>query len=805
MSANAVLEPETSPLPAAIKTAFDKACSFIAPTWPLDQMIAVNPLWELRQYSYQEAAARISARGNIRAHLAPNQYADNSEAGISEFHLARAAARLGTDSLAAAGGETPNEDSLAHWMNISDLLDQGRDEHQMSWHEEIIHQISQFCAGSFRSDGPCQHDAPGGTLYKQWVDCIRSDRGVAILMAAPGLRQEFTRLPDNREELLAQAAAELDLQESVGEAYAHALLLDINGWASWIAYLRWQARLQGGDSDLMTDLLAVRMAWELTLWRFNREHRSTDFRRLQSRWQQQIAVPDRLVEQHRNAQQQNWQWQTAAEIAYQQKLTALLRDQGNAETQSAAPTLQAVFCIDVRSEVLRRHLEARDDSIQTRGFAGFFGLPIKFQATDTSFQRPQLPGLLAPTLSLRAASNADAAARNESQASWSRTTDSPAAMFSLVEASGPYYLWKLLRDSFYPAANCDPASKLVNKEAMELVKDDQPLQLEDRIELAAGVLHAMGMEESFAPVILLVGHGAESPNNPQAASLNCGACGGQSGEFNSLLLAKLLNDQAVRKGLIDRGVTIPEQTRFIAALHETVTDELRTADGSELPGEIRTWLNQASAAARRERASKLGLESASDAELDSSLKKRARDWSQVRPEWGLAGNAAFIVAPRERTRGIDFEGRTFLHDYSWQKDPDLAILELIMTAPMVVTHWINMQYNASVVDNARYGSGNKVLHNVVDGNVGVFEGNGGDLRIGLPIQSLHDGERWMHLPLRLSVYIAAPAAAIREIYARHEVVRQLVDNDWLYLFQLGDDGSCQQLYREQWIESGESL
>ncbi|MFN3165049.1 MAG: putative inorganic carbon transporter subunit DabA, partial [Pseudohongiellaceae bacterium] len=452
--------------------------------------------------------------------------------------------------------------------------------------------------------------------------------------------------------------------------------------------------------------------------------------------------------------------------------------------------------------VLRRHLEAQHDSVQTRGFAGFFGLPIQYQATDANFSRPQLPGLLAPALSVRAAGNAKQVARNQSETSWSKTGESPAAMFSLVEASGPYYLWKLLRDSFYPDASCDPASTLIDKSDLKLARDQQPLALEEQVELAAGILHAMGLTENFADSVLLVGHGAESPNNPQAASLNCGACGGQSGEFNALVLAALLNDKVVRSGLAERDIVIPEQTRFVAALHETVTDELRVADGTTLPARISTWLKQASVDTRRERAVKLGLESASDAGLEKTLIRRARDWSQVRPEWGLAGNAAFIVAPRERTRGIDLEGRTFLHDYSWQNDPDLSVLELIMTAPMVVTHWINMQYNASVVDNERYGSGNKVLHNVVGGNIGVFEGNGGDLRIGLPMQSIHNGDRWMHLPLRLSVYIAAPADAITEIYQRHEVVRQLIDNDWLYLFRLNDDGSCHQLYREQWLEPG---
>lgn len=119
-----------------------------------------------------------------------------------------------------------------------------------------------------------------------------------------------------------------------------------------------------------------------------------------------------------------------------------------------------------------------------------------------------------------------------------------------------------------------------------------------------------------------------------------------------------------------------------------------------------------------------------------------------------------------------------------------------MTAPMVVAHWINMQYNASVTDNSKFGSGNKVLHNVVGGHIGVFEGNGGDLRIGLPLQSVHDGERWRHEPLRLSAYLAAPTEAIEAIIARHESLQSLVGNGWLHLFALDDESGEILAYRQ---------
>jgi uncharacterized protein YbcC (UPF0753/DUF2309 family) len=132
---------------------------------------------------------------------------------------------------------------------------------------------------------------------------------------------------------------------------------------------------------------------------------------------------------------------------------------------------------------------------------------------------------------------------------------------------------------------------------------------------------------------------------------------------------------------------------------------------------------------------------------------------------------------------MNLGGRSFLHDYHFEDDENFSVLELIMTAPMVVTHWINLQYYASTVDNARYGSGNKVLHNVVGGHIGVFEGNGGDLRIGLPMQSLHNGSDWVHTPLRLSVFIEAPREAIAAVLGKHAGVRALVDNGWLHLFQ----------------------
>jgi len=116
-----------------------------------------------------------------------------------------------------------------------------------------------------------------------------------------------------------------------------------------------------------------------------------------------------------------------------------------------------------------------------------------------------------------------------------------------------------------------------------------------------------------------------------------------------------------------------------------------------------------------------------------------------------------------------------------------------MTAPMVVTSWISLQYYASTVDNRVFGSGNKTLHNVV-GTLGVFEGNGGDLRVGLPWQSVHDGENYQHEPVRLNVMIEAPRDAMTDVLAAHDDVRALCDNGWLHLLSMDDAGHITHRY-----------
>ncbi|SFR61852.1 hypothetical protein SAMN05216203_1833 [Marinobacter daqiaonensis] len=803
---NMPLSPRNFKLPPETAARLAEATGRIAPAWPLDRMIAVNPLWEMRDRPYQEVSARWGALAGIRCLLPRQQYRRLYREGqITDTALVQAAKRQGQsadlEQLHSGLRDTGNEP--AHWHNIADLLDADRDPTRMYWTDEIIHQISQFCAMHYQQRQRMAGDESLESLYSHWLNVVQKDYGISIVMKEPGLRSVFAGLPADPEELIAAAIDELGIDESVLDAYAEALLLDINGWASYVAYRRWQANLAGEPDSDMLQLLAIRLAWELVIWRHLKENDRSQFEQLASRWRQEQDSLDQKLDAHLDDQRLLWVWAQALELSDQHHLQGSLL--ASTPTETKVPDLQAIFCIDVRSEVMRRALESQHQGIETYGFAGFFGLPLEYAPAGTSLVRPQLPGLLKAQITAREASppgHRPGALNRQSR--WRDWSQSASSAFSMVESVGLWYAFKLFKQSLFPSQQNHPVNTLSHHREWELSRDGEPLGVEERAALAKGILHAMGLG-TFAPKILLVGHGSQCSNNLHAAGLDCGACGGQTGEINVRVLAQLLNDPEIRRQLDRDGLPIPDGTVFVAALHNTTTDEVTCLD-NETDSQLQDWLHSATRQAQKERAGRLDpeLEGLEEHSLHAALGRRARDASQVRPEWGLADNAAFIVAPRNWTRELDLGGRSFLHDYDWQRDSGFSILELVMTAPMVVTHWINMQYNASVTDNLKFGSGNKVLHNAVNGNMGVFEGNGGDLRIGLPLQSLHNGERWMHTPRRLSVYIAAPREAITDIVARHDTVRHLIDNDWIYLFRWDQQEGIERLYRQQWREMAES-
>ncbi|TQQ78910.1 DUF2309 domain-containing protein [Halonotius roseus] len=480
-------------------------------------------------------------------------------------------------------------------------------------------------------------------------------------------------------------------------------------------------------------------------------------------------------------------------------------DETATEGAAGRPDAQLTFCIDTRSEVIRRHIEATGD-YETHGYAGFFGVPIEYNGYETDVSVDACPPILDPKHRITELPTDDetqtthdrwAGVREAAAEAIETLQANAASAYGYVESAGSGYGLALAARTLVPGRVHDLLDAIDDAEPdshefcepmvhhQHTYADDLPVGLttDEKVEYAATAFDLMGFE-SFGRVVAFVGHASETANNPYDSSLDCGACAGNPGGPNARVLASICNDETVQEKLREQGHEIPADTVFIAGEHNTTTDEIELYDG-DVPAshdddldQLRVDLATARENAAAERADAMGADTA---DSRSETERRAADWAETRPELGLAGNASFVIGPRELTENVNLNGRAFLHSYDHATDPDGDALEAILAGPMVVTQWINNQYYFSTVDSGVYGSGSKITHNPV-GNVGVYQGNGGDLLTGLPLQSVAAGpDDPYHQPLRLSTVVHAPVDTVEEILADHEELTTLLDNSWLSL------------------------
>ncbi|WP_420136706.1 YbcC family protein [Sphingomonas sp.] len=760
--------------------AVDHAVRAIPPAWPLASSVAVNPFLGQADQDLATVAARLARVAGTSVTMPRAWYRDRiadgdiEDADLSDA-LAAAPLALRPADLGAlkAAAQVARPDAIA----LPTIADLAADVSGIDWPGLIAQRFGAWAAG-YIDAGQALWAAPCGRgAYAAWRAVATHDLTPEIAGLA-GFATHVSQSPEAPVDAVVSVAQRIGVSATAAPTYFHQMLMTLGGWAQYARYRLWQAELAGGTDATVSDFLAIRLVWEAAL--FDRYEKD-----IGARWAAVVAT-HALPVAATSDDVVDTILQEASERAAQRKLADTLAVPGGAEIVSR-PALQAAFCIDVRSEIFRRALESVNPAIQTLGFAGFFGLRASHRRFASDVSEHRLPVLLNPGLTTcsgganDAGADQDARLKARARRAWGRFKLAAVSSFAFVEATGPIYTGKLVIDALglraKPAPN-DPAPR-----------PDPALDLETRMAAAETVLRAMSLTANFAKLVILAGHGANVVNNPHASGLQCGACGGYSGEVNARLLAALLNDPKVRCSLDRKGIAIPADTLFVAALHDTTTDAVTlysddcvsSAHGTALD-EARIWLAAAGKIARGERALRLPRGTG-----ESSLVKRSRDWAEVRPEWALAGCKAFIAAPRSRTAGRNLEGRAFLHDYDWKGDKEFGVLELILTAPVVVASWISLQYYGSTVAPAVFGGGNKLLHNVV-GGIGVVEGNGGTLRAGLPWQSVHDGERLVHEPLRLSVCIEAPREAMTAVLERHPGVRALFDNRWLSLFALDEMG-----------------
>lgn len=800
----------------------------ISPVWPLKDYVAVNPYAGFANQEFLATREYLRTLSDLEFFMPVDYYRQQFAAGeLDRNDISAAVDELVADRvegaeridvnqvvtlLREASTPSPTADAeFTHPANdnrtlftLAEIIDSDTDS---DWCRSITSEISKQCASHY-DDGQAtwrstSRDLP---LFTAWRSEKLRDRTFEIL-GVSSFRKFVSALPHDGRAALSWLMNQIGLPMELWEDYLLCSALKMPGWSAWTRYQQREANHAGIENDDFIGLIAIRMAYEVAISKhlnFYVAWPSFADKHLKNR--ERAAHPS-------NHDLLRYALLKASEIAYRNRLLGDLGGQKSASlgegsvdgqtsldhsAESSRPLAQMVFCIDVRSERLRRHLEATSSAIETFGFAGFFGIPMEFVELGTNQGSPNVPALIQPQFRVHEEIDTVDADQNSSFATkrlnlrfmrkaWKEFQSSAISMFAFVETTGLLYGWKLLARSLGWKPSLQHRFDGVAKEhRCELSPsiDNLPergVTFEKQVDLAESILRGIGILHDFGRLVVFCGHGSEVQNNPLQAGLDCGACGGHSGEPNARFAAKLLNQPHIRQSLVQRGIELPDDTQFVAALHNTTTDEISFFDDHLLPsshlGDWEQLQSLATDATQRTRMERCRLLPGPDT---NDVVRRSGDWSEVRPEWGLAGNAAFIAAPRQFTQSVSLDGRSFLHSYDYRNDRDFAVLEQIMTAPMVVANWINMQYYASTVDPIHFGSGNKTVHNVV-GGFGILSGNGGDLMSGLPWQSVHDGKHYQHHPLRLLAVLAAPRDAITSVLEKHPNVAELISNGWIHL------------------------
>lgn len=767
-----------------IRKSIDAAADAVGAAWPLHSFVTANPLAGFEDRPFQEAVAAGDRHLGGDGYPSADTFRDAYEAGEIDGDELR-------DRLTDAGYAPDPEGTLDR---LADAESTDAAESASDTATERVDAVLSKWLAAFLDEGRAEWSMPN------------RDRGfyAAFLSVAP----HDTDIPD-RGALADQPEDPLDaIHDALGDrpvgewqdVFTHHLTA-LPGWTGLIKHRaeddgEWQAAAPITLDGYLAARLALTDCFDAPLLPNDpgTSGERDDAHRLAAAWLAAWEATYRgsLVDA------------VAAESA------ALDENEQEAdEGEGGRPDAQLVFCIDTRSEILRRHVERAGD-YETFGYAGFFGVPMRFEGYDAALATDACPPIVDAEHYVADRPRRDDAETHEIAETRRSLLDAgvetvedlrenAATAFSFVENTGVAYGAALAARTLLPNRVYDALDALDDRvpdahEFCEPSVDYNPdgvhglregLTYEEKVEYAANAVDLMGVT-AFSRLVVFIGHASHTTNNPFASSLDCGACAGNPGGPNARVLAAICNDDEVREALRERGVEIPEDTVFLAAEHDTTTDRVDLYDG-DVPEShaddvdaLRADLADARAGAAAERARDMGVETDADGGIHE-VERRAADWAETQPEWGLAGNAALVVGPRDLTDDLDLDGRAFLHSYDWRTDPDGDALAAIVAGPLVVTQWINAQYYFATVDNATYGSGSKVTQNPI-GNVGVYQGNGGDLRTGLPRESLFtaDGTPY-HRPLRLSAVIHAPRERVADVVTENETVAELLAGDWLSL------------------------
>ncbi|HUR24263.1 MAG TPA: putative inorganic carbon transporter subunit DabA, partial [Acidimicrobiales bacterium] len=601
-----------------------EAAEIIAPLWPLTSFVAVNPLLGLQHLPFDDATAVARRWLRARTHLTLAAFRRAHERGATtDADLRRAIIevdwKLGSQPTFKIAGRTVDPVEIVRL----DLLVGPDDKPRATVGDRVgrtdvatVRAVSQLVAAwcaVFVDEAHVPWPMPRREdgFFCAWRELASYDRRLRRLAGPTGM-QWLAQLPDRPVEAL---AASLDALSLDGDR-VDALREHLGRLPGWAGYARWHDEWAPPDPHRpplrLLDLLAAQVAATAAAAHGTAVQQPRQL-------QDEVVENEKLLEQRaaavlaalgstsddpfvtsavRGVLEQvpppvrKSMWLEAQEGNFRDRLLGLLSRLDPGPVTERAD-VQAAFCIDARSEGLQRHLQACGP-YDTLGFAGFFGVPVRWRSLGSTESQPRCPVLLTPEHDVAEQPLVPDGALGYLTAQGAAGAGYDAFHAAKGSLSGPFALAEAAGYLMGPAAAARTlAPGLVRRlkglitrrvappqtrPAVEAEHDEgSGLALEERVSFAKSIVRTMGLTR-FARLIVFCGHGSHNINNPHASSYDCGACGGAAGGPSARVAVAILNDPAVRVGLKGRDIMVPDDTRFVAAQHDTVSDVVTVLD-----------------------------------------------------------------------------------------------------------------------------------------------------------------------------------------------------------------------------------
>ncbi len=585
--------------------------------------------------------------------------------------------------------------------------------------------------------------------------------------------------------------------EALFQTYITEMLLTHPGWAGMVRVIEKHPDFLHSRRTLrLKHLLALELCFELG-WLYRKK--SLTFRPVSeyAGVVEKFSNSKTMIKKHSEILFVKKLWHSSYEWSYYDE--AIDSIQNSLRRKSFKPQstkVQVLFCLDDRSCSIRRHLESFDPQIETFGTPGFFGIDFLYQSLHSQRPAKHCPLPVKPKHMVREVSRENAHLKKRIRMPSQMNGHKANTLFRgwlITQVFGAFAAIRLAFAVFQPFLRFAVLNKKISthRTDLEILRVNEDLNDQgfyagysyfEMAERVRSVLKSIGMTEEFAPLVILLAHGSSSVNNPHFAAYDCGACSGKHGSPNSRSFAWMANQSEVREILRDSGISIPDETRFVPAMHNTTTDEVSYFDVEHLSVEqraifkhFREKMHQALDHNAKERCKKFELVSTkiSPSAARKHVKLRSAAIFEPRPEMNHANNALCIVGKRSLTKGVFLDRRAFLQSYDAATDLEGDTLAAILGAVVPVCGGINLEYFFSRVDSNVYGAGSKLPHNI-NGLVGVTNGVQGDLRTGLPSQMTE-----MHEPVRLMIVVEhSPEVALKAARKSPEIF-QWIENEWI--------------------------